>query len=311
MIRPHLRTRAVSAAIGILIVGCLTLRGQSSAPADSVASVQALVDQGQYRPALKQIATMLPGAQQTDPASQQDRFDLLMMRGECLLQLGMRADAVMAFNSAGRAAPSPPAAAIARATEVLIRRSTNNLYKPAGGGPGIDIRPAESRLQAEAALYADLSAAVQPKLQAALESSTLQNMIDLLPTMVDLDSIEYAYTGKDTQTAAQLKEMGNRARALMTCEIRRVGLRFDELVALSDANWGPNYTITGGITRRTFTTPQANELNSLLAYVKKIDQTARQGREFAHEMGHTGDAWEPVIADADDLIDRFNAVMGP
>jgi hypothetical protein len=311
MIRSILWASGVLAIVGFLIAGQPPASGQSTAPADPVAQVQELLDRGEYRPALKQIAAMLPGAQQGDPASRQQRFDLLMMRGECLLQLGMRADAVQAFNSAGRAAPSPAAAAIPRATAVLIRRSTDNFYKPAGGGPAIDIRPAESRLQAEAALYADLSATVQPKQQKALDSNTLQDMINLLPTMVDLDSIEYAYTGKDTQTAAQLKEMGNRARGLMTREIRRVSLRFDELVALSDTNWGPNYTITGGIIRRTFTTPQANELNNLLAYIKKIDQTARQGREFAHEMGHKGDAWEPVIADADDLIDRFNAVMGP
>jgi hypothetical protein len=298
----------VAVFLASIVFSALAQTSRSAANADDV---QKLVDQAQYRPALQQIAKLLPQAQQSDPATQQQRYTLLMLRGECLLQLGERSYAVQAFDTAAREAQDPKSSATARATAVLVRRSTGAAYKPKGGKP-IDILASDSRKQAMAALDTDLAAAVQPKINAAINGNTLQPMIDLLPAMLDLDALECTATGAPGQTRKQLMAMGQRARELMNREIRRAGLRLDELVSLSESNWrGANYTVTGQTVRRNFTTPQLNEMQTMLAYIKQIDSTARQARQFAREMGLDGKPWEPVIADADDLIDRFNAVLAP
>jgi hypothetical protein len=307
------RRNRVLLGMGILACIALSVLAQTSPQAATAGDVQKMVDQGQYRPALQQIAKLLP--QMQDPATQQQRYTLLMLRGECLLQLGERSFAVSAFEAAGHIAPDPKSGAVARANAVLVRRSTGTTYKPKGGGKPIDILAADSRKQAMLALDADLSAAIQPRVNAAISSDTLQPTIDLLPAMLDMDALECTANGVPGQTRQQLMAMGQHARELMNREIRRVGLRFDELMSLSDSstwgNNGPSYTVTGGTIRRNFTTPQLNEMNSLLAYVKQIETTARKARQFAHEMGLEGKAWEPVIADSDDLIDRFNAVLVP
>ena len=301
-------------AMGVLACIGLSTLAQTAPPPTDTPDVQKLVDQGQYRPALQQIAKMLPQMQQSDPATRQQRYTLLMLRGECLLQLGQRSYAAQAFDAAGHAAPDPKSGAVARANAVLVRRSTGNFYKPKGGGAPIDTLSANSRKKAMLALDADMFAAIQPKVEAAINGNTLTPMIDLLPAMSDMDALECTANGSPGQTRQQLMAMGQRARELMNREIRRVGLRFDELMSLSDSSWwgGSGYTVTAGQTvRRSFTTPQLNELQSSLAYLQQIESTARQARQFAREMGLDGKAWEPVIADSDDLIDRFNAVLVP
>src|SRR3954462_10442462 len=86
--------------------------------------IQKIMDSKAYRPALQTIAQVLP------TAAQGDKYALLMMRGECLLQLKDGATAILAFDQAAAAAGSNPPSEAARATSLLIRKSAGLVYTP-------------------------------------------------------------------------------------------------------------------------------------------------------------------------------------
>src|SRR5436190_3879236 len=136
------------------------LAALSSAP--SSAELHKLFDDENYAQFLKE----LPIAMSAKDQSAYDRYDLLTLKGEALLKTKADAAAADAFRDAAKAAKSDDAASLARATELLVRRSRQELYTPAphdrsqtASTAAIDIIEKESRKSAFAALYADEQAA--------------------------------------------------------------------------------------------------------------------------------------------------------
>src|SRR5215204_6308809 len=129
----------------LLVVLSLSVVIQGSAlgvdrEADGTAKVRQLIAAGQHREALKQISQNLEANTARDTPASPDRYELLCLRGECLLHLGDRRLAGTAFEQAARAAPEPRMAATPRAMALLIKKSAGNTYKPkSGSAAGIDI----------------------------------------------------------------------------------------------------------------------------------------------------------------------------
>jgi hypothetical protein len=125
--------------------------------------------------------------------------------------------AMDAFSQASRATDDPQKQAVARATEILIRRSKPLGYVPrtarAGGceprvakapaaaapkaqaSQPIPIMEAADRKQAFAALFADEFAVVDPKVKAATKSNALPPVIDAIKSVGDLRAVEIAANG--------------------------------------------------------------------------------------------------------------------
>jgi hypothetical protein len=268
-----------------------------------VDSVRQRVASGQYQDALRLISQQL--TRTARDKDNPDRYDLLMLKGESLLQLGQRASAGDAFDQAAKAAPDIRGTALARANALLVRSAPNNKYKPKSGGASaqpIDILNPESRKQAFAALREDKLAALAPKLKKAEDAKSLPPMIDVLPAVLDCGYLEGASSGAAPQTRAALAEMGAHARDLMTAELRRLRYRVDQMEDLA------NSFINDDLTRRGLFSNERQELTDDIAYLKQIEQTARDARRRARELGFDGAAWEPIAADAADLADRAQAL---
>src|SRR3954469_5071181 len=96
----------------------------SAAP--SSAELHQLFDNANYAQFLKELPVALSAKDQ----SAYDRYELLTLKGEALLKTKADVAAADAFRDAAKAAKSDDAASLARATELLVRRSHQELYTP-------------------------------------------------------------------------------------------------------------------------------------------------------------------------------------
>jgi hypothetical protein len=90
----------------------------------------------------------------------------------------------------------------------------------------------------------------------------------------------------------------------MGSELAGLGRRVDSLSELASSwvGYGGNYV--GQIDRRGLWTPERDELQELIDYTKRIRQAAQRARQISVSFGYTGENWDPLIADADALLDR-------
>jgi hypothetical protein len=283
--------------IGIIFILASAQIGFAQTAPTTIQDVQKKMDAGKYQDALGLISPLLLSAGDDNSA----RYQLLMLRGEALLQTQQRVPAANVFDVAAKFAPDARAASAARANVLLLRASPDNKYTPKSGGTPIDILNPESRKEAFTALRADLAAALRPKYTAALKSDSLVPMMAVLPSVLDQAYLEFAADGSAPKTHEDLKAMGNRARELMNGELRRVQYHVRALELASNS--------TSDYERRGLYSNERDSLQQDIDYVTKIGQTARDARRRAQELGYEGAAWEPVIADCDDLIDRARALL--
>jgi hypothetical protein len=131
-------------------------------------------------------------------------------------------------------------------------------------------------------------------------------MLELVPVLGDLYVLEYASTGETKKTSQILKGFGEHARSLMTSELDRVSRRIQSLAMLANSTLSTNYGWGVDIDRRGLWTPERKELEELIAYVERIRQAALKGRQIANSFGATGESWDPLIADADAVLDQGN-----
>jgi tetratricopeptide (TPR) repeat protein len=277
---------------------CVTaLHAQTTSAED----VRARMDAKQYQEALKLIAPALTKVRTDDMTGQ--RFALLAMRGECLLQIGQYATAASAFETAVKSAPEIRAAAMARANALLIKGSQNGKYasKATPGAAPIDIVNPESRRLAFAAIREDRIKPLQPRIDAAMNGTALNPMLELLNPVMDVGYFEFAANGNAAETKQILINFGARARELIQNEFKRLSREMD---VMEDAS---NSTVD--YTRRGLYSTERDALTQNVAYLQKIAQTARDARRRARELGMDGAAWEPIIADAQELIDNAQALL--
>ncbi len=276
----------------------LAFAGSFAAHAQTIQDVQKTMDSKDYRDALRTISDALA---RRDAKDEKTRYQLLMMRGECQLQLGQRMEAGSAFEGAAKSASNTAEAATARANIVLMKASPANKYMAKTGTAQIDILDSESRKQAFAALRDDLLSANQQKIDAAMHDDTLVPTMKILPMVLDIAYLEYATSGSAEKTHTELKQLGEHARSLMGGELSRIRHQTERAEDLSNS-----YLNNG---RRGLTSTERDELKKSIDYVTQICHTAREARRRAIDLGFDGAPWEPIIADADDLLERQQGVL--
>jgi len=286
----------ITAAMLIIL---LFVGGIARADSPAVLDAKQKMDAGQYADALQSIAKSLAAtSKETDAV---ERYQLLMLKGEGLLHTGAFDLAAGAFDSAAYTATDNRDVIAARADALLVRASPTGKYRPDAVAEPIDIVNPESRKKAFAAMRQNLAKSVKPQLEKALASPTLQPMIDLLPSMLDLAHLDMALDGSVTTTKDDLLKLGVRARELMNTELRRVSIRMAVMENAANS-WD------GGF-RRGLNSNERNDLRDTVTYLQRIDSTARTARRRAIELGFDGKAWEPIIADAGDLAERAKAIL--
>jgi hypothetical protein len=107
---------------------------------------------------------------------QPHRYELLMLKGECQLQMRDRLGASTAFKSAAKSAANLDELAAARANAVIVERSTSGRYLPRPGAradEAIDILLIDPRKHAMMAVQAELWSQCKPQVDAALRANQI------------------------------------------------------------------------------------------------------------------------------------------
>lgn len=272
----------------------------------SIAEAQADFQQGKYPGCLQKVAAILVGseARQGSPG----RYDLFLLRGECLLQM-KRADlAADAFDAAARSVKGEndlKRVAPARAMAILIKSSANLAYRPKGASAAdaIDIVNPELRKKALEALLQDRLKDMQPQVDEALKATTLPPMAKTVPALLDAFMIELAATGDTKQSLPVGQSVGEHARGLIENQLQRISMRVDDLYDLASEP-----TLSSGprefLGPRGLTTPERDELKAIANELIMIKQVAQDGRRINRSIGGTGDMWDAVIVQVNDCEER-------
>jgi hypothetical protein len=279
-------------------------------PLPSRAELKQMHDAGEYRVCLHQIGRVLRLA----PAKGYDRFDLLLLRGDCLLHLEDPGTAKLAYDAAMKSTV-PEQAREARATALLISRSNKLSYVPrSGDSDAINIASHATRTRAMAALLRDELQANKELIDRARNADNLVPIMDALPKFYDLYALERTATGGDGETRPILRAVGERARTLIERELgvmdqRVAGVekRADEIVSApygaGSAWWW------GGSTRRGLYTDDRRELRDLIDYLAKIADTCKLGEQVAISFDGDPHVWEPLIRHSIETLQHAQSVL--
>jgi hypothetical protein len=299
------KARLQSVIAGLTAALCLaaTTLAAPRARSDAIREARKTFDAGDYRQALREISK---GLSLTAPEPTPDeKYQLLMLRGESLLRIGERAYAANAFDAATDAATDLLQAAMAKATAVLITLSSGPVYQPAGGaGEPIPIVPPDSRTLAMRAAFGDLRDRYIPAIKRALEGDTLPPMLELVPRLGDMFVLELTSQGQATQTTQILQLFGEHARSLMDAELRRIRRRVASLDQLANSLIESERPWNSWFDRRGLRTGERDELRQLTEYTERIRDAALHGRRITRSFGLKGEYWDPVLAEATDILEQ-------
>jgi tetratricopeptide (TPR) repeat protein len=307
--------RVITSLVVVVVILAFANPGRAAAPAAAPASTfadaQADFDAKQYKSALQKISKALST---TNPkAAPEARYDLFVLRGECLLRMNERTLAIDAFRSAARTMKDDGdvhKAATAAGTALLVEASRNLKYKSTGppAAEPIDVVEPEGRKQALSALFEERFAATEPKANKAIESKTLPPLLDLLPQMRDLYVIEVAAKGDAPQTIPLLKTLGGRGRELITDELARVNRRLDDIQDALTQEVYLGLRNIQGVRERGLSSAEQKELQQTYDYLGKIAKVAQQGRWIARRLGEGGEGWETILADCSETRDAVESL---
>jgi hypothetical protein len=225
------------------------------------------------------------------------------------LQLKDRLGAISAFKSAAKVAGDVNQLAAAQANALIIDRSSSGRYSPryGTGKEPIDILPMDSRKQAMAALRAELASQYKPQIEAALRADQLPPIEQVFMHVADMFYLEtFAGGGDAGETAKVMRDLGQRAYGLMHAELSRSARRVEQLGHIANSSGGDSRGWDTG--RLGLTSQQRNELKSMLPYLTKIRDRAREYRQVAAQLGGNEQRWDALVADASDILFEAEAL---
>jgi TolA-binding protein len=255
-----------------------------------------MFNQGNYADVLKQLRAVLA----VKDAPGYDQYDLLTLKGETLLRMKADSDAADSFGDAAKVAKSSEQASLARATEILLRRSHNETYTPKRRDPKsattmpaapISVVNSNSRKQAFDALFTDELADRSHDIEAAKKATALPPIASIAPTLTNLHDLEQAGSGKADKTAELSKSVGDRARELMKNAIAQLGLRIDAME--KSANQGQTDAAEHGSHRhnrkRGMSSADVQELHDIAGTCDQIVAACNQiGKALGPDGGDFG-----------------------
>jgi len=280
--------------LGLALVLLAMLTALDAPRQQSLEDIRGDLAKAGYRTALDKINKLVFSARDMSPA---ERFELLMMKGECQLQLKDRIGASSSFKAAAKAAGNLDEFAAAQATALVIDRSAMGMFNPPFGTneKPIDIVPADSRKKAMASLQREIWSRSQSVIDAALRADTLPPIEAAGTRMVDAYLLEVAVTGNAKDTGKTMRDLGAHTYRLMQSELKRVAWRVEQLNLLANSTEDYGH-------RRGVHTSEINELRGILPYLAKIRDRARDYRGLAARLEGDEQKWDSLQADAADAL---------
>jgi hypothetical protein len=277
----------------------------------SLGAAEADFSAGNYRACLQKISQMLGG--KLAPGGSKQRYDLLMLRGECQLNLKNRDLAVDAFEAASRvtfAKEDITPTANAKAIALLIERSPELRYKPKGkpDGDGIDIVTPNSRKTAMTALLDELLPAAQSAADAAGKATDVAVMHEALEPIADAFVVELTMTGEPKRSAPTFRQVGSHVRTLIAGEVERLQHRAEQLSVQAGEPKDAGAE-SPGAERRGLTADERGELAKAEDQIDSLRLAAQHGRRIARRLGSTGENWDTIVADCTELRDLIRQTL--
>ena len=290
----------------LLILCFAILTPHALAQGISLDDVRSDCAKGDYRAALQKTDKMFSSTLQEPSPS--DKYELLMLRGECELQLKDRLGAVTAFKAAAKCAGDANQLATARANALVVDRSSMGKFTPRLGTDRtpIDILPMDSRKQAMTALQAELWAKNKSLIDAALKATTLPPIEKAFIPLSDAFCLESTATGQATDTGKLMHDLGSQTYRLMQTEATRYARQIEQLnqSANSSSNGDGNW---GGV-RRGLISTERDDLKGAAAYLVKLRDRATEYRGIASKLGGNEQRWDALALDISDTLAAAEAL---
>jgi hypothetical protein len=277
----------------LLMLGVLAAEVPAQAAA-SIDEIRANVTSGDYRTALNKIHKELSASLQDQP----QRYELLMLKGECQLQMRDRLGATTAFKSAAKSAANLNELAAARANAVIVERSTMGRYLPRPGAradEAIDILLIDPRKQAMMAVQAELWSQCKQQVDGALRADKLPPIEQVFLRLADAYFLELYASGNASETGNAMQELAAHAFQLMRAEVTKTSSRIDYLMQVANSASDNGRGWNSG--RMGLTSPQREEVKAMLPYLNQIRLRATEYRQTAARMGGDERKWDAVVAD--------------
>ena len=260
--------------------------GATSQPADATANldyVNGLMDGGKYKEALQLLARLYETPAVDKPA-------LLMMRGECQLQIHEMGSAVSTLQQASRdanTANNTVEANQAAAFAFLIQKSApKNVYTPVNSPEKtpIDILDRTKRKLAYQALLQDEVVVLQAKVRAATTSGTLPPFLEIARDVPALKGIERNANGGTKQSDQFAKDAANSAAKVITNALSDMDQQISQISVLAEhlvdtgpgGQVGPTFrtgvmqSTTGGLQHQGLTGDSVTRLQNIQSTCAKI-----------------------------------------
>jgi len=289
----------------ILVLLAFIALGNAPALARQVDDIRADMAKHDYRAALQTISRRLPDAK-SDPLA---RYELLMLRGEALVQSKQKSAALDAYRSAHaavRRGGDLNQSLAARGMVELLGAGSGWMYK-APDGTTFDLIDPATRKAAAAAMLDEKLSALRPKIDRAAAADALGPIIELMPAIGGAMGLEYQATSDIAGLTPIVQNLGDRARSLITRELDRLMIRTAELEDVSN-----DFIILDReqvLGRRGLHSDEMQELQQMLPYLDRIEQTAAEGRRIHRNLGGTGESWDDILLRTSETESRARGVL--
>jgi hypothetical protein len=214
---------------------------QETTTLPTAGEIRAQVEAGQYRPALQNLLRVL--ALKGQAATAYDRFEMLMLRAECQLQIRETRTALDSLEQArkeGVAKADADKVGAATAMALLVQRSPAMKYTPkTSNGPvarkPIDVLAPESRQEAYKALFEDELATARQAVVRAETAAKLQPVMEAAKAAGSLRALEKAATGDVARSKELTERLASHASLLVSNGVNDLSLRTEAIAARANA----------------------------------------------------------------------------
>jgi len=278
--------------------------------------LQKMYAEGKYQDVLKSMGKVL--ALKGEAARPYPRYDMLVLKGDCHLMLKQTAWAVEAFAAAAKEPGDAKTTGVARATELLIKRSSATGYvpkTPAGGAERgkrsepIPIADRENRKKALTALYADELAAFGPKVKRALASPALGETMAVAGTIADIQAMEVAASGDDTDTRRLADSLSEHATTVLADAVKAMSRHVEDIYRTASekqetdrlGRFGEIYYTRAGLSGQM--------ISDLKGTAKTSGEVIAAAKQLVAMLKGDAKGYDAIIADAQKLGKRAIEVL--
>ena len=280
-------------------------------PLPTIEEVRKLANDGDAAEALKQVNRLLN--LRGKAAGDYDKYELLTLKGDAHLRMKAAEPAAVAFRQASLATDDVQHKAVARATELLIRKSRTLAYTPKKGAKpdqkpeAIDIVAPDSRQKALAALFVDEVTPLLPKVEAAKQAPSVAPMIKAMAAAKECEFLERAANGSADQVAGIVQGLAEQGKTMLTKVVEKATKRVDRITTLANDTEQIRQVLpmnNGGY--RTVLIPRRRgvkreDVAELKEIIDAMDEVVAEAKALSQAQGSDGSATEDLTDSAQDL----------